>query len=61
MRGQTDAVVSHYDIAPLYDIFATTQDRDLGAVSADIERVLHTSAAGLPKGSRVTVRGQGRR
>ncbi len=58
VRGQTDAVVSHYDIAPLYDIFATTQDRDLGAVSADIERVLHASAAGLPKGSRVTLRGQ---
>ena len=54
MRGQTDAVVSHYDIAPLHDIFATTQDRDLGAVSADIERVLHER--GRPKGSRVTVR-----
>ncbi|MCA7999133.1 efflux RND transporter permease subunit [Burkholderia metallica] len=58
VRGQTDAVVSHYDIAPLYDIFATTQDRDLGAVSADIERVLRANAAGLPKGSRVTLRGQ---
>ncbi|MBR8344833.1 efflux RND transporter permease subunit [Burkholderia ambifaria] len=58
VRGQTDAVVSHYDIAPLDDIFATTQDRDLGAVSADIARVLHASAADLPKGSRVTVRGQ---
>ncbi|QQJ96004.1 efflux RND transporter permease subunit [Burkholderia ambifaria] len=58
VRGQTDAVVSHYDIAPLDDIFATTQDRDLGAVSADIARVLHASAADLPKGSRVTLRGQ---
>jgi len=36
-RGQaatmSDAVVSHYDIAPMVEIYATTQGRDLGAVS----------------------------
>jgi multidrug efflux pump subunit AcrB len=57
-RDTTDAVISHYDIAPAYDIFATTQGRDLGAVSADIQRVLGQSKAELPKGAVVTVRGQ---
>jgi len=57
-RDTTDAVISHYDIAPAYDIFATTQGRDLGAVSADIQRVLGQSKADLPKGAVVTVRGQ---
>jgi multidrug efflux pump subunit AcrB len=57
-RGVGDAVVSHYNIQPLYDIFATTQDRDLGAVAAHINRIVHDTASQLPKGSRVTVRGQ---
>jgi multidrug efflux pump subunit AcrB len=57
-RGVGDAVVSHYNIQPLYDIFATTQGRDLGAVAAHINRIVHDTASQLPKGSRVTVRGQ---
>jgi multidrug efflux pump subunit AcrB len=57
-RGVGDAVVSHYNIQPLYDIYATTQGRDLGAVAAHIDRLVHATASRLPKGTRVTVRGQ---
>jgi multidrug efflux pump subunit AcrB len=57
-RGVDDAVVSHYDIQPLYDIYATTQGRDLGAVAAHIARIVHDTAHDLPRGSRVNVRGQ---
>ncbi len=57
-RGVGDAVVSHYNIEPLYDVFATTQGSDLGAVAASIQHVLRTSAHDLPKGSTVTLRGQ---
>ena len=35
-RSHGNAVVSQYDIQPMVEIFATTQGRDLGAVSADI-------------------------
>jgi CzcA family heavy metal efflux pump len=57
-RDTTDAVISHYAIAPAFDIYATTQDRDLGAVAADINKIIKASAKDLPKGAVVTLRGQ---
>ncbi|MDR6502694.1 multidrug efflux pump subunit AcrB [Burkholderia ambifaria] len=57
-RGVGNAVVSHYNIEPLFDIYATTQGRDLGAVAADIDDIVKASAKDLPKGSTITLRGQ---
>ncbi|MGB8516459.1 MAG: efflux RND transporter permease subunit [Gallionella sp.] len=57
-RGQGEAVVSHYDVQPVIDIFATTQGRDLGSVAADINQVLKDTDKDVPKGSFVMVRGQ---
>ncbi len=57
-RDDTEAVVSHYAIAPAYDIFATTQGRDLGAVAADIDHILKATTKDLPKGAVITLRGQ---
>jgi multidrug efflux pump subunit AcrB len=57
-RGVGDAVVSHYNIEPLYDVFATTQGRDLGAVASDIQHILQATAKDVPKGSVITLRGQ---
>jgi multidrug efflux pump subunit AcrB len=57
-RSVANAVVSHYNIQPLYDIYATPQGRDLGAVNADIERVLRDTSADVPKGALISVRGQ---
>jgi multidrug efflux pump subunit AcrB len=54
----TDAVVSHYNVRPVIDIYATNQGRDLGAVAADINRVVARQAGSLPRGSQVTLRGQ---
>jgi multidrug efflux pump subunit AcrB len=53
-----DAIVSHYDIRNTVNIYATTQDRDLGGVAADIQKIVDDSRADLPKGSTVTIRGQ---
>ena len=57
-RGVGSAVVSHYNIQPLFDIYATTQGRDLGAVASDIDQVVDATSKDLPKGSTVTLRGQ---
>ncbi|WP_414450824.1 efflux RND transporter permease subunit [Burkholderia sp. 22PA0099] len=57
-RGMGDAVVSHYNIEPLFDIYANTQGRDLGAVATDIHQIIKATAKDLPKGSTVTLRGQ---
>ncbi len=52
------AVVSHYNIQRAIDIFGNVQDRDLGAVAADINRIVDTARAKLPRGSQLIVRGQ---
>ena len=59
-RGTTSAVVSQYDIQAMVQIFATPQDRDLGAVAKDIRRVIAETTADLPKGSSVQLLGQAR-
>jgi multidrug efflux pump subunit AcrB len=56
-RGVSDAVVSHYAVRPVIDIFATNNDRDLGAVSADIQKVIDATAGSVPKGATVVIRG----
>ena len=57
-RGAGNAVVSQYDIAPMVQINATTQDRDLGAVADDIRLVIAATASQVPKGSSVVLLGQ---
>ena len=56
-RGVSDAVVSHYAVQPVVDIFATNNERDLGAVSADIQKILDATRKDAPKGSTVVIRG----
>jgi multidrug efflux pump subunit AcrB len=57
-RGTGMAVVSHYNIAPVIDIFGAVAGRDLGGVSGDMNRIIDATRRQLPRGSRVVVRGQ---
>ena len=57
-RGASNAVVSQYNIQPMVEIFATTQGRDLGAVAADIQKIVAAHAKELPKGSSTALLGQ---
>src|SRR3954451_10003584 len=57
-RTNSNAVVSHYNVAPVIDIYATPQGRDLGAVASDIRTAIHDAAKDLPKGASVALRGQ---
>src|ERR1700728_4177516 len=56
--GPSPGVVSHYNVQPVIDIYGAVQGRDLGAVSADIERVLHEARKEMPRGSYAELRGQ---
>ena len=57
-REQGDAVNTHYNIAPAFDVYAAVQGRDLGGVAADIQKVLDSYKGKLPKGTILTMRGQ---
>jgi multidrug efflux pump subunit AcrB len=56
--GNAPAVVSHYNAQPVIDLYASAQDRDLGGVATDIDRVIASTHDLLPKGASVVVRGQ---
>jgi multidrug efflux pump subunit AcrB len=51
--------VSHRDIMPVVDIYASNADRDLGAVSDAVEGVLQRMKGSVPHGTAVQVQGQG--
>ena len=56
--GPSPGVVSHYNVQPVIDIYGAVQERDLGAVAADIDRILQATRKDVPRGSYVVLRGQ---
>ncbi|MDB6153937.1 MAG: AcrB/AcrD/AcrF family multidrug efflux protein [Chthoniobacteraceae bacterium] len=57
-RGESPVIVNHYNVQPVLNILASAQDRDLGGIAAEIEKVLEEIRPHLPRGSTVTLRGQ---
>ncbi|WP_200876299.1 efflux RND transporter permease subunit [Cupriavidus metallidurans] len=57
-RSTGSALVTQYNIQPMVQIHAATQDRDLASVARDIRKVLADTAADVPKGSNVQLMGQ---
>ena len=57
-RGVGMATVSHYNIAPVIDIYGSVQGRDLGAVARQINHIITDAKAHAPRGTEVIVRGQ---
>jgi len=52
------AVVSQYNIQPVIQIYGTTQGRDLGAVAADVQKIIDENKDSAPRGARVLLMGQ---
>ncbi|MGO8790403.1 MAG: efflux RND transporter permease subunit [Terriglobia bacterium] len=57
-RRSEMAVVSHYNVEPVIDIFGSVEGRDLGGVARDITRIVNASRQELPRGSQIILRGQ---
>ena len=57
-RGAEMAVVSHYNIQPVIDIYGSVEGRDLGGVAGDISKILDEARKNLPPGSQIIERGQ---
>ena len=52
------ASVNHYNVVPVIDVYASTQDRDLGAVAAETDKIIESFNGHLPRGTTIVVRGQ---
>jgi CzcA family heavy metal efflux pump len=57
-RRNTLAVITHYNIQPVFDVDANVSGRDLGGVASDVDRVVTTARKSLPRGTTIVVRGQ---
>jgi CzcA family heavy metal efflux pump len=57
-RANEMAVLNHYNIRRVVDVYAAVQDRDLGGAARDITRIVDRNRKLLPRGSFVSVRGQ---
>ena len=51
-------VVSHYNVQPVLDVYANTQDRDLGGVAQQVQKIVADVKAHLPRGTTLVIRGQ---
>ena len=57
-RGITPAVVNHYNVQPVFDVYASADRRDLGGVANAIDELVARERGTLPRGTQITVRGQ---
>jgi multidrug efflux pump subunit AcrB len=57
-RGQGLGTLSHFNIAPVIDLYGSVQGTDLGSVAKQIQSIMDKSRSRLARGSRLELRGQ---
>jgi multidrug efflux pump subunit AcrB len=57
-RGVGPEIVNHYNVQPVFDVYANVDRRDLGSVGAGVQKVVASITPKLPRGSSIDVRGQ---
>jgi multidrug efflux pump subunit AcrB len=57
-RGVSPVTVSHYNALPVMDVFANVEQRDLGGVAADVEKIIKQNSQHLPPGVTIELSGQ---
>jgi len=57
-RGYTPVIVNHYNIAPVFDVYANIDRRDLGNVGAAVQQIVRDEEPHLPRGTTFALRGQ---
>lgn len=57
-RAEAPLTVSHFNAEPLMDIYANTQQRDLGGVARDVQAIINKASQHLPAGTRIELSGQ---
>ncbi|HEY1242104.1 MAG TPA: efflux RND transporter permease subunit [Bryobacteraceae bacterium] len=57
-RGYTPVIVNHYNVWPVFDVYANISRRDLGGVGGEVEKIMREEEAQLPRGTTLDLRGQ---
>ncbi|HUP05028.1 MAG TPA: efflux RND transporter permease subunit [Bryobacteraceae bacterium] len=57
-RGAAPEIINHYNVTPVYDVYANVDRSDLGSVGAAVEKIVAETEPSLAAGSSIEVRGQ---
>ena len=57
-RSYGPVVINHYNVAPVFDVYANIDRRDLGSVGAEVEKIMNEERSNLPRGTTLTMRGE---
>jgi multidrug efflux pump subunit AcrB len=57
-RGVAPQIVNHYDVQPVFDVYANVENQDLGRVTDEVDKIIDQTRAKLPRGMTIDLRGQ---
>ncbi len=57
-RDASPIVIDHYNIQPVFDIYADVDQRDLGGVASEIRKIMSDTERNLPVGTTLELRGE---
>jgi multidrug efflux pump subunit AcrB len=57
-RGVSPEIINHYNVQPVFDVYANVDRRDLGSVGNGVEKIMREFSGKLPRGSSFDLRGQ---
>ncbi|HVW85974.1 MAG TPA: efflux RND transporter permease subunit [Bryobacteraceae bacterium] len=57
-RAYTPVIVNHYNVWPVFDVYANVDRRDLGGVGAEVRKIMREEEPHLPRGTSFSLRGQ---
>jgi multidrug efflux pump subunit AcrB len=57
-RSVSPAIVNHYNVQPIFDVYADADQRDLGGVAKQVQKIMSDQKKNMPRGSYLELRGQ---
>jgi multidrug efflux pump subunit AcrB len=57
-RGVAPQIVNHYNVQPVFDVYANTDRQDLGSVGAAVQKIIDEASKTIPKSMTIDLRGQ---
>ena len=57
-RGVSPEIINHYNVEPVFDIYANVDRTDLGSVGSAVEKIVQEFSNNLPRGTSIDLKGQ---
>jgi multidrug efflux pump subunit AcrB len=57
-RSYMPVIINHYNVWPVFDVFANVDRRDLGGVGGEVRKIMREEEPHLPRGTSFDLRGQ---